>query len=357
MPHFHCRGDANWFIERYFLDCIYNARDLAGFTFGMASIVCWLVAQVPQFITNIKRQRADALSPWFLAEWLLGDTCNLIGCLMTGNQLATVTYTATYFIFADTCLITQYIYFQTLQHRRERLANIPRQRLSPDNPLYRHAVRRPASVDEEGGTVLLPQHGSTSSRSSGKAPRVLACLAVMLVLQSQWPMQHSLPQDHQWQGSIMSQGSSRHLLAVDALAPAESQWTLGGPGGDRPDWVRTVGSIIGWSSSGFYLGSRLSQIWKNHSRQSAEGLSLAMFACAITANICYALGILIRAYSWQVVRSSAPWILGSLGTVSLDLIIFTQGFVFASKQRTAENELPSEESQPLFTEQSNPHST
>ncbi len=87
---------------------------------------------------------------------------------------------------------------------------------------------------------------------------------------------------------------------------------------------RTVGTIIGWSSSGFYLGSRLSQIWKNHSRQSAEGLSLAMFACAITANVCYGLGILIRAYSWDVVRSSAPWILGSLGTVSLDLVIFTQ---------------------------------
>lgn len=87
---------------------------------------------------------------------------------------------------------------------------------------------------------------------------------------------------------------------------------------------RTVGTIIGWSSSGFYLGSRLSQIWKNHSRQSAEGLSLAMFACAITANVCYGLGILIRAYSWAVVRSSAPWILGSLGTVSLDLVIFTQ---------------------------------
>ena len=48
-----------------------SARDLAGFVFGMASILCWLVAQVPQFITNIKRQRADASSPWFLAEWLL----------------------------------------------------------------------------------------------------------------------------------------------------------------------------------------------------------------------------------------------------------------------------------------------
>lgn len=56
-------------LEIEFVCC--SARDLAGFTFGMASIVCWLVAQVPQFITNIKRQRADALSPWFLAEWLL----------------------------------------------------------------------------------------------------------------------------------------------------------------------------------------------------------------------------------------------------------------------------------------------
>ncbi len=56
-------------LETEFVCC--SARDLAGFTFGMASIVCWIVAQVPQFITNIKRQRADALSPWFLAEWLL----------------------------------------------------------------------------------------------------------------------------------------------------------------------------------------------------------------------------------------------------------------------------------------------
>jgi len=72
------------------------------------------------------------------------------------------------------------------------------------------------------------------------ACRVLACLAVMLVLQSQWPMQqHSLLPDHQWQGSIMGPGSSRHLMAVDALAPAMSQGALGGGGNaGRPDWVR-----------------------------------------------------------------------------------------------------------------------
>lgn len=74
----------------------------------------------------------------------------------------------------------------------------------------------------------------------------------------------------------------------------------------------------------FYLGSRCSQIFKNFSRRSAEGLSLAMFGCAIAANITYGLGILLRTYSWHYLRASAPWILGSLGTVFLDVLIFCQ---------------------------------
>lgn len=49
-----------------------------------------------------------------------------------------------------------------------------------------------------------------------------------------------------------------------------------------------------------------------------------MFLCAIAANVFYGVGILIRAYSWDVVLGSAPWILGSLGTVGLDVIIYWQ---------------------------------
>ena len=87
---------------------------------------------------------------------------------------------------------------------------------------------------------------------------------------------------------------------------------------------RAVGTMIGWTSSGFYLSSRLSQIWKNWCRKSAEGLSMAMFACAIAANLSYGLGIIIRSYHWDDVVSSAPWLLGSLGTVTLDMVIFLQ---------------------------------
>ena len=101
-----CDAGANAFIERYFRDCIYTTRDAIGFSFGMASICCWLVAQLPQFVLNIRTKSVEALSSWFLAQWLLGDTCNLVGCLLTDSQLPTQTYTAMYFILADMCVST-----------------------------------------------------------------------------------------------------------------------------------------------------------------------------------------------------------------------------------------------------------
>ena len=38
---------------------------------GLASILTWMVAQFPQIWTNFRNKSAEALSPWFLAEWLL----------------------------------------------------------------------------------------------------------------------------------------------------------------------------------------------------------------------------------------------------------------------------------------------
>ena len=51
---------------------------------------------------------------------------------------------------------------------------------------------------------------------------------------------------------------------------------------------------------------------------------MAMFVCAISANVLYGAGILFRTYRWSDIASSAPWLLGSLGTVFLDLIIYSQ---------------------------------
>eukprot|EP00250_Pteridium_aquilinum_P003847 c14122_g1_i1 orf=485-1975(-) len=109
---YSCGVGANDWIARWFNDCIYTALDMAGFCIGLSSVFFWLTAQLPQFIGNILRGAADALSPWFLAQWLAGDTLNFLGCMFTGNQLKTQTITAGYFIFSDIVIIIQYLYYQ-----------------------------------------------------------------------------------------------------------------------------------------------------------------------------------------------------------------------------------------------------
>jgi hypothetical protein len=46
---------------------------------------------------------------------------------------------------------------------------------------------------------------------------------------------------------------------------------------------------------------------KNNERGSAEGLSLAMVFCAISANLTYGTSIFMRLYSWYVCCHPAPY--------------------------------------------------
>lgn len=65
-----CEAGASLWIEAWFGDCVYSAWELTSFYIGLSSLMFWLIAQVPQFISNWRFQSADALSPWFLFQWL-----------------------------------------------------------------------------------------------------------------------------------------------------------------------------------------------------------------------------------------------------------------------------------------------
>lgn len=106
----------------------------------------------------------------------------------------------------------------------------------------------------------------------------------------------------------------------------------------------TAGTALGYASCLLYLLSRLSQLWKNHVRGSAEGLAISMFMCAIAANSLYGASILVRSTSWAELRSSLPWLVGSLGTVALDLGIALQSRVLGA----APKHHPSDEDEPLL---------
>ncbi|KAA1471090.1 hypothetical protein DENSPDRAFT_871340 [Dentipellis sp. KUC8613] len=70
-----------------------------------------LIAQSSQVLENIRRQSVEGLALPFLANWLLGDLTNLIGCILT-HQLPFQTWLATYFCTVDLMLVSQYFYYR-----------------------------------------------------------------------------------------------------------------------------------------------------------------------------------------------------------------------------------------------------
>lgn len=104
----HCHGPA-W-IYKYFGECITSTQQMLAFYVGLASILCWLVAQGPQLITNYKNGNADSLSALFLVQWLIGDSLNLIGSVLS-NQQATQIITAYYFVSMDFVMVMQYAFY------------------------------------------------------------------------------------------------------------------------------------------------------------------------------------------------------------------------------------------------------
>ncbi|KAI0721087.1 PQ loop repeat-domain-containing protein [Cerioporus squamosus] len=134
----------------------------AGFSelLGYTSIACWLGAQFPQVLENARRQSVEGLALPFLLNWLLGDTTNLIGCILT-HQLPFQTYLATYFCVVDFSLLAQYYYYMSRTeknmrppylHSRDRTtpSTIAARRLSldrgPSAPHYRALSNVAANV-------------------------------------------------------------------------------------------------------------------------------------------------------------------------------------------------------------------
>ncbi|KAF5377071.1 hypothetical protein D9757_007698 [Collybiopsis confluens] len=100
---------------------------------GFVSILCWLGAQFPQILENIRRQSCEGIALPFLMNWLMGDISNLIGCVLT-HQLPFQTWLAVYFVSVDLTLCIQYVYYRTINPPRARSRL---RRMSVDRPRYR----------------------------------------------------------------------------------------------------------------------------------------------------------------------------------------------------------------------------
>ena len=115
------------------------------------------------------------------------------------------------------------------------------------------------------------------------------------------------------------------------------------------------GQIFGYLCAVFYLGSRVPQLLLNYRRKSTEGISMLFFLFACVGNLTYVMSILAyepecaRVESYDGVRGgcesgewargygqnillNASWITGSAGTLLLDLMIFSQFWIYRDRK-------------------------
>jgi hypothetical protein len=141
----------------------------------------------------------------------------------------------------------------------------------------------------------------------------------------------------------------------------------------EPLTMDPLGQFFGYLCAVFYLGSRLPQLLLNFRRKSTDGVSLLFFLFACIGNLTYVLSIL--AYSpvcrgvsslsdgldvsshrhrahcrpgeatelyGRYVLVNLSWLVGSAGTLLLDMAIFTQFFLYRNGKNSSEDDVEDE---------------
>ncbi|KAK7884848.1 hypothetical protein WMY93_027971 [Mugilogobius chulae] len=283
-----CPNGTKW-VWDYIGECADDARDMASIYLGLLSILCFMASSVPQYVQSCRTGNMDsALSIWFLLLWLGGDSCNLVGSYLA-DQLPLQTYTAVYYVAADLLMLSMYTYYK-LKHKRH------------NQQVLLHVVGVACIIGLSGSFFHVP------------------------VLDTK-------------QKVNVSVFRSRALLSVSNSGLVRAFTTK-----------EIIGFSIGSLSSVLYLCSRLPQIYTNFKRKSTEGVSYFLFALVILGNTTYGLSVLLKNPDGGQGESSymihhLPWLVGSLGTLSLDIIISFQFFIYRNNP-SPQNNL--EETSPLL---------
>lgn len=137
-----------------------------------------------------------------------------------------------------------------------------------------------------------------------------------------------------WNSILVNTTAILAVVFAGVLGYLLSPFSLPGHSGGDDSHIEfsPVGQISGYLCAFLYLASRIPQILLNHRRRSCEGVSVLSFMFAVIGNATYVLSILAnvdgggengRDYG-RYVMVNASWLLGSAGTLLLDLIIFVQ---------------------------------
>ncbi|MCJ1416866.1 hypothetical protein MMC32_003205 [Xylographa parallela] len=286
--------------------------------FGSVSLASWIFLLVPQLLENYREGSAEGISLAFLVVWFIGDLANFFGAVWAG-LVPTVIALAVYFCFADAILITQCLYYNFVNEqkaaRQAKLIGDGSGSNDPEQPLLRH----------NSDNIGLPGSRRRSSVSTKRRDSSL---------RSPLP---SIPEVETSTRNWLKNFICIILVCLAGCLGWVVAWKLGAwkptSAEDNANPHPAVGAeILGYLSAVAYLGARIPQIVKNHRERSCEGLSLLFFMLSLLGNATYGAGILFHSIDSRYVLTNLPWLIGSLGTMFEDTLIFIQFHMYAKKE-------------------------
>ncbi|KAL4894613.1 PQ loop repeat-domain-containing protein [Aspergillus ambiguus] len=338
---------------------------------GSISIACWVVVFSPQIIENFRRRSADGLSLLFLIVWLAGDVFNILGAVLQG-VLPTMIILAVYYTLADIVLLAQCFYYRGFTLRDELSSPDSRGAEEADENVE---TRSPASHKPNERTYLLPSESNGQSyQTNGHDQHAVlphqqrrhSATSFRDILHTNIDGTHlspatpfiepTSPKETTAARSISALQSFLFNACAIALVCAAGvfgwYFTPGSANNTPPESsddtleFDTLGQVFGYLCAVLYLGSRLPQILLNYRRKSTEGVSLLFFLFACIGNLTYVLSILAfspvcrgdsaghcrpgeaGAIYGRYILVNLSWLIGSFGTLFLDMCIFVQFFLY-----------------------------
>ena len=349
-------------VSTYFGTCIPTPLAALSTALGTLSIVSWLFAQMPQIFKNYQIKSTAGLSIFFLGEWLLGDLTNLLGALFT-RQATWQIIIASYYVFVDVCLVVQYFWYThcTKWMYAESLHSSGSSEiddsdsaiingLSPintsfgeDSPFFQAAGDSPQKPGNPRNMDVPTFSQVNYGEKNGTPTR-----ASSDKLGSSWMMAAS-PRTLMYTATLSSLTSN---VAAAPISPPAIHYQHGIHLFRVQTPLEIAGTILAWSSTFLYLGSRLPQLYKNWKRQSTAGLSPLLFAAAFCGNMFYSTSLITNPNAWNDyspyghhgwvdgegsqrwawVARATPFFLGSAGCLSMDALMGVQFVIYGEKE-------------------------